>query len=195
LILYEFIKSEIEILHRRDLVSVLNKIAKKDLRDLLGKGWLTHDGMWFYNTCRELGIEKANVLNKAAIRSLAPIEIERVKKILGLGGQKIDRFDEIHDFMVAALEMILPGSVFEKFLFRASEEDTLHWEWASGECFAYKGMKRIGIIDDYRCGVIYRIECWFEALGIKYSIDPKINKCIMHEKGTCSGEIKVHFSG
>ena len=54
-------------------MSVLNKIEKKDLRDLLGKSWLTHDGMWFYHTCQESGIEKANVLNKAAIRSLAPI--------------------------------------------------------------------------------------------------------------------------
>ena len=174
-------------------MSVLNRIEKRDIRDLLGKGWLTHDGMWFYNTCLELGIEKANGLNKAAIRSLAPIEIERVKKILGIGAQKIDTFEELEDFMAEALELILPGSVFEKFLFRASAKDLLHWEWASGECFAYKGMKQIGIIDGYRCGVMYRIECWLEALGIKYSIDPKIDKCIMHETGACSGDIKVRF--
>ena len=92
-------------------MSVLNKIEKREIRDLLGKGWLTHDGMWFYHTYQELGIEKANKLNKAAIRSLAPIEIKRVKK----------------------------------------------------------------------------------ALGIKYSIYPKIDKCIMHEKGACSGDIKVIF--
>ena len=176
-------------------MSILDKIEKTDLRDLLGKGWLTHDGMWFYNTCQELGIEKANVLNKAAIRSLAPIEIERVKKILGLGEQQIDTFKELKDFMAEALELILPGSVFEKFLFRATAKGVLHWEWESGECFAFKGMKRIGIIDDYRCGVMYRIECWLEALGIKYSIDPKIDKCIMHETGACSGDIKVDFSG
>jgi hypothetical protein len=183
----------LKILHRRDLVSVLNKIEKKDLRDLLGKGWLTHDGMWFLHTCQELGIEKANVLNKAAIRSLAPIEIKRVKNILGIGGQKIDNFEDLKDFMIAAFELILPASVFEKFLFQASTKDLLSWAWESGECFAFKGMKQIGIIDDYRCGVIYRIECWLEALGIKYSIDPEIDKCIMHERGACSGEIKVVF--
>ena len=174
-------------------MSVLNKIEKRDLRDLLGKGWLTHDGMWFLHTCQELGVEKSNVLNKAAIRSLAPIEMKRVKKILGIGGQKIDTFEDFKDFMTAAFELILPGSVFEKFLFRASAKDLLTWEWESGECFAFKGMKQIGIIDDYRCGVIYRIECWLEALGIKYSNDPKIDKCIMHETGACSGEIKVDF--
>ena len=172
-------------------MSVLNKIEKRDLRDLLGKGWLTHDGMWFLHTSQELGVEKANKLNKAAIRSLAPIEIKRVKKALGIGGEKIGTFEELKDFMLEALEVILPNSVFEKFRFRASSKDLLHWEWESGECFAYKGMKQIGIIDGYRCGVMYRIECWLEALGIKYSIDPKIDKCMMHEKGVCSGDIKV----
>jgi hypothetical protein len=71
-------------------------------------------------------------------------------------------------------------------LFWASSKDLLNWE-----CFAYKGMKQIGLIDGYRCGVMYRIECWLEALGIKYSIDPKIDKCMMHEKGACLGDIKV----
>jgi hypothetical protein len=76
-------------------VGVLNKIGKREIRDLLGKGWLTHDGMWFYHTYQELGIDKANKLNKAAIRSLAPIEIKRVKKALGIGGEKIGTFEGI----------------------------------------------------------------------------------------------------
>ena len=174
-------------------MGVLNKIGKREIRDLLGKGWLTHDGMWFYHTYQELGIEKANKLNKAAIRSLAPIEIKRVKKALGIGGEKIGTFEELKDFMLEALEVILPDSIFENFRLRASSKDLLHWEWESGQCFAYKGMKQIRIIDGYRCGVMYRIECWLEALGIKYSIDPKVDKCIMHETGACSGDIKVIF--
>jgi len=184
---------QLRISHRRDHVSVLNKIGKREIRDLLGKGWLTHDGMWFYHAYQELGIEKANKLNKAAIRSLAPIEIKRVKKVLGIGREKIGTFEELKDFMLEALEMILPNSVFEGFQFQAISKDFLHWEWKSGECFAYKGMKQIGIIDEYRCGVMYRIECWLEALGIRNSIDPKIDKCMMHEKGACLGDIRFFF--
>ena len=172
-------------------MSVLNKIGKKEIRDLLGKGWLTHDGMWFYHTYRELGIEKANVLNKAAIRSLAPIEIKRTKKILGIDREKIFTAVELQNFILEALELIVPSSVFEKMQFRASASDLLRWEWKSGECFAYKGMKQIGIIDGYRCGVIYRIECWLEALGIKYKVNPKIDKCLTHEKGACFGDIRI----
>jgi len=172
-------------------MSVLNKIGKREIRDLLGKGWLTHDGMWFYNTYQELGIEKANKLNKSAIRSLAPIEIKMIKKALGIGEEKIGTFEDLKDFMLEALELILPNSVFERFRFRASPKDFLHWEWESGQCFAYKGMKKIGIIDGYRCGVMYRIECWLEVLGIKCSIEPKIDKCMMYEKGSCLGDIRI----
>ena len=172
----------------------LDRIDKKELRDLLGKNWLTHDGMWFSHTYQEVGIEKANMLNKAAIRSLAPIEINRVMKILGVVGKKIDTFETLKAFMREALEIILPSTVFKKFQFTVSTKGLFHWEWEFGECFAYKGMKRIGIIDGYHCGVIYRIECWLEAMGIPFDINPKIIKCIMHEKGACSGNIRVMLS-
>jgi hypothetical protein len=172
-------------------VNILHRIEKNEIRELLGKGWLTHDGMWFYHTYQNLGIEQANSLNRAAIQSLAPIEMHRTKKVLGIGKEKFDTFDELKDFMFEALELILPCSVFEKISFSAPSRDLLHWEWESGECFAYKGMKQIGIIDEYRCGVIYRIGCWLKALDIQHSIDPEIDKCIMHEKGACSGDIMV----
>lgn len=174
-------------------MSSINKIGKREIRDLLGKGWLTHDGAWFYHTFEELGIEIANQLNKAAIRSLAPIEIQRVKSVLGIGGEKIRTFQELTNFMLEALELILPYSVFKKFRFSKSSNDLLHWEWENGECFAYKGMKQIDAIDGYSCGVIYRIECWLDALGIKYDIDPKIDKCIMYKKGSCFGNIRIIF--
>jgi len=52
-------------------------------------------------------------------------------------------------------------------------------------------MKQVEVIDKYRCGVIYRIECWLEALGVRYSIQPVIEGCLMHGKGLCEGETKV----
>ena len=52
-------------------------------------------------------------------------------------------------------------------------------------------MKRIGAIDGYRCGVMYRIECWLEVLGVRYSMQPIIEGCLMHETGVCEGEIQI----
>jgi len=169
----------------------MDRVQKSELKDVLGKGWLTHDGMWFYHTLQAFGVDHANTLNKAAIRSMAPIEINRIKRILGVGEEGFDSFEGLSDFMLNALELILPASVFQRFGFRATSRNTLHWEWDGGECFAFKGMTRIGTIETYRCGVIYRIECWLEALGIEFSIDPRIDTCIMHTTGACSGDIRV----
>lgn len=174
-------------------MSALERIEKSELKDMLAKNWLTHDGMWFVHTSRALGVEQANTLNKAAIRSLAPIEMGRVRNILGAGEERFERFDRLTEFLLNAFELILPGSVFRKFKFGASTGNTLHWEWEEGECFAFKGMTQIGIIDDYRCGVIYRIECWLDALGVEFTIDPKIDGCIMHTAGACSGDIRIHL--
>jgi len=103
----------------------------------------------------------------------------------------IESFENLLDFMFKAFELILPESVFKNFRFGSSANNILDWEWAKGECFAFKGMTQMGIIDRYRCGVMYRIECWLKALGINYSIDPRIDKCIMHATGTCAGEIRI----
>jgi hypothetical protein len=93
--------------------------------------------------------------------------------------------------MQSALELTLPDSVFKRLHFTTPAENLMRWKWDELQCFAYKGMKQIGAIDGYRCGVIYRIECWLEALGIRYSMQPAIERCLMHEKGTCEGEIRV----
>ena len=46
-------------------------VSKDELRDLLGKGWLTHDGAWFFSVASEYGMESANALNKASTKALA----------------------------------------------------------------------------------------------------------------------------
>ncbi len=172
-------------------MSVLDGLDKKDLRDLLGKGWLTHDGLWFYHTSREVGMERANELNRAAIKSLAPVEVNRAKEIFGIEAAQFDTFDDLMAFMLDALELTLPDSIFRHIHFSSPSKDLIQWEWADGQCFAYKGIKQMGKIDGYHCGVIYRIECWLDALGIGHDMDPPIPGCLMHETGRCEGQIRV----
>ena len=175
-------------------MSVLDRIEKTEIRDLLGKGWLTHDGMWFSHACRELGTEKANELNKAAIKSMSFFEIERMKQLLGMGRDNPQTYDDLVQFMLTALELTLPNSVFKNFYLTPSDGHTIHWRWDPSQCFAYKGMKQLGVIDGYRCGVIYRVECWLDALGVRYSIKPVIEGCLMHETGMCEGDIQIFFA-
>ena len=72
----------------------VDDISRDELRDLLGRGWLAHDGIWFCHIYREPGIETASRLNRAAINSLALIEMDRVAKWLGVQVGRIDTFEE-----------------------------------------------------------------------------------------------------
>jgi hypothetical protein len=168
-------------------------IAPEKIKDYLAKGWLTHDGMWFYNACRAVGIEKANEINRAAIRSMAPLEMQRTRKILAMENTPIETLDELYVNLQSALELVLPSSVLERFSVSMGRPGRITWSWDDGECFAYKGVKQIGCIDRYACGVIYRIDCWLEMLQIPHRIDPPVGACMMHEKGFCRGDIIVEF--
>ncbi|MCG6534175.1 MAG: DUF6125 family protein [Syntrophales bacterium LBB04] len=166
------------------------ELQKEEIVDLLNRCWMTHDGMWFYHCLKNFGIEKANELNKAAIKSLAPMEIDRIKKALGLEKQ-IENFQEFKDFFVAVSHLFIPA--FMNITMTFPKENIVHWQFEPGNCFAYKGIKRIGVIDQYECGVIYRLECWFESLGIKYSVAPQVRRCLMLDSGVCQGDFYFDF--
>ena len=164
---------------------------KKELIELINKNWMTHDGMWFYHCLQELGIEKTNKLNKAAISTLAPIEIQRLKRFLKLGNDPVDSFDRFKKFFKGAKELFIPDFMNVSLSF--SEKNKIHWEFTPYQCFAYKGMVAAGVIDKYECGVIYRIECWIKNLGVSFNTIPQITTCIMRHCGRCSGEIYCDF--
>jgi hypothetical protein len=171
-----------------NIVEIMNK---KEIIDLLNRCWMTHDGMWFYHCVQEFGIETANLLNKAAIRSLAPMEIARLKKAMGITRDKIETFDEFKDFFTNAARLCIPP--FMNGTMDTSRENVLHWEFAPKNCFAYKGVHRIGVIEKYECGVIYRLVCWFDALGLRYRVSPEIKACQMLSGDTCGGNFVFDF--
>ncbi len=173
----------------------LAEVPWEEIKDLLGKGWLTHDGMWFYHTFLDSGMEKANRINRQAIKSLAAIEMARARKVLQVEEEDLRTFEGLQDFIRDALEMTLPRSVFSRASFTFVPPDVFHWEWKDGECFAYQAMRQMGAIEEYVCGVMYRIECWFEVSGIPYTVEPKIERCIMHQTGHCRGDFTIDVAG
>ncbi|MFX0032112.1 MAG: DUF6125 family protein [Candidatus Hodarchaeota archaeon] len=170
-------------------MNLLKELNKQELKELLVKCWMTHDGSWFYNSVKEFGIDTANKLNKGAITNLAPFEINRIKKAMGMENAKITTFEQLKKFIDAAFS-VLKGD-FMKFTYTFSEKNHLHWEMST--CFAFEGMKLIGITDNYECGVIFRVCCWLDTLGIKYKIEPEINKCLLYSQEKCTGDIKFNL--
>jgi hypothetical protein len=171
----------------------IDSMSRDEIIELLNRSWMTHDGMWFYHCFRECGIETANRVNKAAIRSLAPMEMARMKKALGVAKEKMATFDEFREFFSQAARLCIPP--FMNGRMDTTRENVLHWEFAPKNCFAYKGMMRIGAADGYECGVIYRLVCWFDALGLNYRVEPEITSCRMVAGDTCEGDFVFDFGG
>ncbi len=169
-------------------------LDRSQMRDLLAKGWLTHDGMWFDQAARTLGLEEANRLNLAAIRAMAPFEVNRLAGALGVTAVDLVDEEAVVRFVAAGIALVVPKSVSGRLHVRA-EAGHLHWEWDPGECFAYQGMQRFGHLSGYECGVIYRVECWLEALGVRPPGDRAVRGCLMHTTGRCAGGLPLSFDG
>ena len=169
-------------------MQTVENITQRETIDLLNKCWMTHDGMWFFHCLQEFGIEATNKINKSAIKSLSAIEIARVKKAIGIDGQ-ITNFNEFKAFFSEASKLMIPE--FMNVTFYYSDKNKMKWEFKKGKCFANKGIKMIGAIEKYECGVLYRIKCWLDSLCIKHRFNPDIGLCMMHHTGDCSGEIHL----
>jgi hypothetical protein len=169
------------------MTSEMIPLEKNELKELLNKNWMTHDAMWFYNCLQEVGIEQTNRINQAAVKGMSAIEIKRIQKALGAG--RFNTFDEFKRFFEQAME-IATGK-FMKYTFSIPETNRMHSEWAS--CFAYEGVKALGVIDRYQCGIMLRIETWLDTLGIKYEVVPKVTGCMMHTDGRCFRDYQFFF--
>jgi hypothetical protein len=170
-------------------LTLFDQLNKKELKELLVKFWMTHDGMWFLNAYFSLGIKTANKLNKSAIKSLAQIESARIQKALGKENIIIDSFDKLKHFIDDSFS-IVKGD-FMNFEYSFPKENLMHWEMH--KCFAYEGMKKMGVADQYECGVLYRVKCWLDALKLDYKVEPRVKGCLMASGEKCEGDMKFFF--
>ncbi|AFM23377.1 DUF6125 family protein [Desulfomonile tiedjei] len=170
-------------------MKAFEEIGKSALRELLIKNWMTHDGTWFYHCLQTVGIEKTNELNKAAIKSLAGIEMGRIRKIFEFTKPRVDNLEELTDFIDAAFRLNIGDFMGATHSF--PEKNLLRWEVGDQGCWAYRGVKRLGVIDRYECGVMYRIFCWLDCLGIQYRVSPNEIGCLFHKYGKCAGDIRL----
>ncbi len=162
-------------------------LSKDEIKELVSKNWMTHDAMWFYHCLQEFGIEKTNQLNKAAIRDMSAIEIKRIHK--AMGAAPISTFDEFKHFFDVAME--ISTGKFMKFKYSTPAHNLMHGEWES--CFAYEGMKALGVADRYECGVMLRINTWLDTMGIRYEVEPTVTGCMMHTEGRCFRDYRYVF--
>jgi hypothetical protein len=110
-------------------------VSREQIRDLLAKGWLTHDGMWFDQVARARGLAEANRLNRAAIRAMAPFEVSRLSEALQWSPADPADPDAVARFVAAGITLVTPASVAGHLRVWAAD-GWLRWEWDPGQCFA-----------------------------------------------------------
>lgn len=171
---------------RFDGKSTPGNIDRDQLKQLLTRGWMTHDGMWFSRCLQALGMEKANELNRGAIRAMAGLEVKRVKRALGM--------DEIND--IKALREFFSGA----FGLLLGDFMSFDCQWGGSSvrldmerCFAHRGMVALGVAERYECGIFERIYAWLDVLGVEYTPGPQPPLCQMWHHGRCRREIELRF--
>ncbi len=165
----------------------MKTLQKNELKEILIKNWMTHDAMWFYHCLQECGIERTNNINKAAVRAMGTIEIRRIQKAVGI--QNVATFEDVKSLLEAAWD-IVKGD-FMKSSLSLPAKNILRGDFE--RCFAYEGIKGIGAIEQYQCGIFERIYGWFDGLGMKYNVSPQVKGCMMHTDGKCFREITFAF--
>jgi len=170
-------------------MDLMKKLDSNDVKEIFSKNWLTHDAMWYGSCMQELGPEMANKLNKTAVRLMAGIEIKRILKLMGKPKEfSVETFNELADIIDTAFRLVQTS--FLTFDFSFPEKNLLRG--CFNECFAYEGVKKFGLIENYECGIVERVKGWADGLGVPYTMTPDFKGCLMHQKGECI--VDVHFN-
>lgn len=165
----------------------MKSLDKKELKELLVKCWMTHDGLWFYHCLQECGIEKTSKINQAAARTIGAIEAKRIVRALEI--EKIDSFEALRELIDGGFDTVRGD--FMDFTFDCSEDGLMHIK--TNRCFAYEGISKMGAIDGYDCGIFARMAGWFDGIGIEFEVDPPIEGCMLHSEGKCYRDFRFNF--
>lgn len=166
---------------------MLSRLAFDTQKDLLIKGWMSHDARWFMAVAEHFGIEAANRLNQIVARELGQVEMKRYMKTLALSPAK--DMEEYLNLGKAAISLY--GSGLAEYEIKILDHQT--YEMHLKRCFAYENIVKAGIKDQYECGILARIQGWIDAQGLEHELKPPLGKCMMVLGRECSYTIKLKF--
>ena len=166
---------------------MLSSLSFHTQKDLLIKGWMSHDARWFMAVAERFGMDAANRLNQFVCRELGRVEMKRFMSTLNLSPPK--NLDEHLNLKRAAISLYGPDLVEYgiKILDHQSYKMDLQ------QCFAYENIVKAGIKDQYECGIFARLQGWIDAQGLEHAISPPLGKCMKASGEECSYTIELRF--
>ncbi|MDI7261351.1 MAG: DUF6125 family protein [Thermodesulfobacteriota bacterium] len=164
-----------------------NNLSSETQKELLIKGWMSHDARWFMAVAEHFGIDAANRLNQFVCREIGRVEMKRYLKTLGLSPPK--NMEEYLNLKKAALSLYGPDLIEHEIEILDHQSYQMHLK----RCFAYENIVKAGIKDQYECGILARIQGWIDAQGLKHDITPPLGKCMKVLGKKCNYGIKLRF--
>lgn len=164
-----------------------NRLSFEMEKDLLIKGWMSHDARWFMAVAERFGIDAANRLNQVVCRELGQVEMKRYMKTLALSPAK--DMEEYLNLGKAAISLY--GSGLTEYEIKILDHQT--YEMHFKRCFAYENIVKAGIKDQYECGILARIQGWIDAQGLEHELKPPLGKCMMVSGEKCHYTITLRF--
>jgi hypothetical protein len=169
-------------------ISVSNRLSFDAQKDLLIKGWMSHDARWYMAVAQHFGIEAANRLNQMVARELGRLEMKRFMKVLDLSPSR--NMEEYLNLKKAALSMF--GSNLVDY--EIEIHDHQMYEMHLTRCFAYENIVKAGIKDRYECGIFSRLQGWIDAQGLEHDLTPALGKCMKVLGSECCHAVKLRFA-
>jgi hypothetical protein len=164
-----------------------NSLSFEMEKDLLIKGWMSHDARWFMAVTQHFGIDAANRLNQMVCRELGQVEMKRYMKTLALSPVK--DLEEYITLKKAALSLY--GSGLTEYEIRILDHQS--YQMHLKRCFAYEHIVKAGIKDQYECGIFARLQGWIDAQGLSHELTPPLGKCMMVLGKECRHTIRLQF--
>jgi hypothetical protein len=166
---------------------MLSPLSFDTQKDLLIKGWMSHDARWFMAVAEHFGMDAANRLNQSVCREIGRVEMKRLIKSLALLPPKDIR--EYLNLKKAAISLYGPNLIE----YEIKILDDQSYEMRMKRCFAYENIVRAGIEDRCECGIFARLQGWIDAQGLNHELTPSLGKCMMVLGKECRYRITLHF--
>jgi len=166
---------------------MLSSLSFDAQKDLLVKGWMSHDARWFMAVAENFGIDAANRLNQFVCRGIGRVEMKRFMKSLSLSPPK--DMEEYLNLKKAALSLY--GSDLAEYEIKILDHQS--YQMHLKRCFAHENIVRAGIKDEYECGIFARLQGWIDAQGLGHELTPPLGKCMKVLGEECCYTVTLQF--
>ena len=166
---------------------MLNNLSFDVQKDLLIKGWMSHDARWFMAVAGRFGVEEADRLNQKVCRELGQVEMKRFMKALSLPLPK--NIDEHIAINKEAISLYGPDLI--EYEIKALDHQS--YEMHIKRCFAHENVVKAGTKDQYKCGILARVQGWIDAQGLKHELTPPLGKCMKVLGKECRYHVAIRF--